>query len=68
MSWINGDSGKMDANFGGVHDIELDAPAQLAYSPEKLLVIYFATRLANAITTLFRPRIGNFLKKGVKDE
>ena len=43
---------KMDANFGGVHDIEFDAPAQLAYLPEKLL-IYFATRLANAITTLF---------------
>ncbi|HHF5437568.1 TPA: adhesin, partial [Haemophilus influenzae] len=43
---------KMDANFGGVHDIEFDAPAQLAYLPEKLL-IHFATRLANAITTLF---------------
>ncbi|HHF4109304.1 TPA: adhesin, partial [Haemophilus influenzae] len=29
---------KMDANFGGVHDIEFDAPAQLAYLPEKLLI------------------------------
>ena len=53
----------MDANFGGVHDIEFDAPRSAGISTRKLL-IYFATRLANAITTFFRPLKWQFLKKG----
>lgn len=44
--------GKLDSNFGGIHDIEMDFPPQLNNLPQDR-VIYFCTRVANGITKLF---------------
>ncbi|OOF71454.1 adhesin [Rodentibacter caecimuris] len=45
--------GKIDSNFGGINDIEIDMPEQLA-ELEKEKNIYFCTRMAVAITDLFQ--------------
>lgn len=46
---------KIDSNFGGIHDIECDFPEQLNVDElNKEKHIYFATRMANAITELFK--------------
>ncbi|OOF45827.1 adhesin [Rodentibacter trehalosifermentans] len=44
--------GKIDSNFGDIQDIELDVPQQLE-NLDKDKNIYFATRMAVAITQLF---------------
>lgn len=44
--------GKIDSNFGGIQDIEIDMPQQLD-NLTKEKNIYFATRMAVAITELF---------------
>lgn len=45
--------GKLDANFGGIHGIDCEMPGQLA-GLEYAQVVHFCTRVANAITTLFK--------------
>ena len=44
---------KIDNNFGELHNIEFDYPQQLTKMP-KDRAIYFCTRMANNITTLFK--------------
>lgn len=44
--------GKIDSNFGGIQGIEIDFPTQLEDLPKEK-DIYFATRMAVAITELF---------------
>lgn len=44
--------GKIDSNFGGIHDIEFEYPQQLK-ELEKDRTVYFCTRMATAITALF---------------
>lgn len=44
--------GKLDNNFGGIQDIEIDVPEQLA-ALEVDKTIHFCTRMAVAITKLF---------------
>lgn len=44
--------GKLDSNFAGIDGIEFDYPAQLDGLVEERMV-YFCTRMANAITQLF---------------
>lgn len=44
--------GKIDNNFGGIYDIEIDIPTQLE-KLEQDKTIYFCTRMAVAITALF---------------
>lgn len=44
--------GKLDGNFGGIQDIEIDFPPQLNNLPQER-VVYFCTRVANGITKLF---------------
>ncbi len=46
--------GKLDGNFGGIQNIDFEMPKQLAEKTlEQDKVVYFCTRMANAITTLF---------------
>lgn len=47
--------GEIDANFGELFNIEFDCPAQLATLPKERSV-YFCTRMATAITTLFKDK------------
>ena len=44
--------GKLDANFGGIQDIEIDFPQQIA-KQEQEIIRHFCTRMAVAITELF---------------
>lgn len=45
---------QLDRNFGLIHTIEFSRPQQLAlHTMEKENTVYFCTRMANAITTLF---------------
>lgn len=44
---------KVDSNFGGIQGIELDYPAQLENVPQEQ-VVHFCTRMATAITALFK--------------
>lgn len=44
--------GQIDTQFGGIGDIELDYPSQIA-ELEQEYTIYFCTRMANAIAQLF---------------
>ncbi|WP_150539029.1 UDP-glucose:protein N-beta-glucosyltransferase [Actinobacillus vicugnae] len=43
---------KLDSNFGGIQDIEFEFPTQLK-DLEQEKTVYFCTRLATAISTLF---------------
>ncbi|WP_439239647.1 UDP-glucose:protein N-beta-glucosyltransferase [Lonepinella sp. BR2919] len=45
---------KLDSNFGGIQDIEFDLPKQLSENElTQDRIVYFCTRMANAITLLF---------------
>ncbi|WP_439259144.1 UDP-glucose:protein N-beta-glucosyltransferase [Lonepinella sp. BR2930] len=45
---------KLDSNFGGIQDIEFDLPKQLSENElTQDRIVYFCTRMANAITQLF---------------
>ncbi len=45
---------KLDSNFGGIQDIEFSLPKQLAVNElAQDRIVYFCTRMANAITQLF---------------
>ncbi|VEI48097.1 O-linked N-acetylglucosaminetransferase [Actinobacillus equuli] len=43
---------KLDSNFGGIQDIDFEFPTQLK-DLEQEKTVYFCTRLANAVSTLF---------------
>ncbi|MGX2955916.1 UDP-glucose:protein N-beta-glucosyltransferase [Ursidibacter arcticus] len=45
--------GQIDSNFGELHHIEFNCPQQLENMPKEK-AIYFCTRMASAITTLFK--------------
>lgn len=45
--------GKLDSNFGGIQGVEFDYPLQLDELPQEK-VVYFCTRMATAITRLFK--------------
>ena len=50
--------GKLDSNFGTLTDIEFNMPIQLAgANMEYDKVVYFCTRMATAITTLFSDHV-----------
>ncbi|WP_439257980.1 UDP-glucose:protein N-beta-glucosyltransferase [Lonepinella sp. BR2271] len=45
---------KLDSNFGDIQDIELNVPTQLSNDElQQDRIVYFCTRMANAISTLF---------------
>lgn len=57
--------GKLDSNFGGLQDIEFEVPQQIAHLTQEKTV-YFCTRMANAITTLFSDPELNLSEEGTQ--
>ena len=56
---------QLDSNFGGIQEIEFEYPAQLQ-DLEQEKIVYFCTRMATAITTLFSDPILEISDLGVQ--
>ncbi|AAU38853.1 MULTISPECIES: UDP-glucose:protein N-beta-glucosyltransferase [Basfia] len=59
--------GKLDSNFGNINDIEFQMPKQLAEANlQQDKIVYFCTRMATAITTLFSDKELNISESGAQ--